>query len=90
MIISDGKQCKVKGSPVQLASEAASILHGLRESFHKYLGEEEGEVFFQEVIKVSQLSDEEIQKEHDAMKAELLNRRELLDLFKDLVKGLGE
>ena len=58
-----GTSLKIDGIPEQIAMELELAVRTVREAFCKYLGEENGNIFFDEIIAHAKRKDVELEKE---------------------------
>ncbi len=94
IIVEDfGKSIKVTGRPEQVAMELELAVRTVREAFCKYLGEENGNIFFDEIIAHAKRKDVELEKEYELIRKEnpeFVKEFEYSPVMQELMKCLGE
>lgn len=65
-----GTSIRVTGRPEQVAMELELAARTVREVFCKYLGEENGNIFFDEIIAHAKRKDVELEKEYELIRKE--------------------
>ncbi len=88
-----GKSIRVTGRPAQVAMEFELAARTVRETFCKYLGEENGNVFFNEIIAHAKKTDTEMEKEYELIRKEnpeFAEKFEHSPVMQELLNCLGE
>ncbi len=65
-----GKSVKVTGHPEQVALEFELAARTVRGAFCKYMGEERGNIFFEEILANAKKTDAEMEEEFELIKKE--------------------